>query len=154
MTPNDPAELISVGSSNALTFANKMTPKWHFNERRPSDRVRDTANDAFFTAESLENLSEALVREGIQNSLDAAERSDGSVRQVRVRIRFVPRASADARQYLTDLFSSARQNFEAGLSRSSLDRLFGEQCGYLYFAVSLLSQIPNELPSVSWQTAK
>jgi hypothetical protein len=52
--------------------------------------MRDSANDAFFTAESLENLSEALVREGIQNSLDAAKRDTGNVRQVRVRIRFEP----------------------------------------------------------------
>ena len=51
-----------------------MNPKWHFNPRRPCDRMRDSANDAFFTAESLENLSEAVVHEAIQNSLEAAER--------------------------------------------------------------------------------
>ena len=50
-----------------------MNPQWHFNLRRACDRMRDSANDAFFTAESLENLSEALIREGIQNSLDAAK---------------------------------------------------------------------------------
>ena len=53
-----------------------MNAQWHFNPRRPCDRMRDSANDAFFTAESLENLSEALVREGIQNSLDAAQRAE------------------------------------------------------------------------------
>src|SRR5262249_54124539 len=110
-----------------------MNPQWHFNERRPSDRVRDTANDAFFTAESLENLSEALVREGTQNSLDAAQRGDGHVRQVRVRIRFVPQASLEARHYLANLFSPARRNFEAGLGKVNLDKLFGEDCGYLIF---------------------
>jgi hypothetical protein len=57
-----------------------MKPQWHFNQRRACDRMRDSANDAFFTAESLENLSEALVREGIQNSLDAAQRSNGQPR--------------------------------------------------------------------------
>jgi hypothetical protein len=35
------------------------------------------------------------------------------------------------RHYLADLFGSARQNFERGLSRSSLDDLFGDDCGYL-----------------------
>lgn len=110
-----------------------MKPQWHFNPRRPCDRMRDSANDAFFTAESLENLSEALVREGIQNSLDAAKRSDGNVRQVHVRIRFVPSAPSDVRRYLADLFGSARQNFERGLSRSNLDGLFGDDCGYLVF---------------------
>lgn len=110
-----------------------MNPKWHFNQRRACDRMRDSANDAFFTAESLENLSEALVREGNQNSLDAAERSGGPVRQVRVRIAFIPNASSDARQYLADVFGSARQNFESGLSCPSLEDLLGDNCGYLVF---------------------
>src|SRR5437763_1661308 len=110
-----------------------MKPKWHFNPRRPCDRMRDSANDAFFTAESLENLSEALVREGIQNSLDAAIRSSGSVRQVRVRIRFVPSASAHERGYLSSLFGSAQKNFEQGLSHPQIDNLFKEDCGYLVF---------------------
>jgi hypothetical protein len=54
--------------------AKNLNPKWHFNPRRPCDRMRDSGNDAFFTAESLENLSEAVVHEAIQNSLEAAER--------------------------------------------------------------------------------
>jgi hypothetical protein len=95
--------------------------------------MRDSANDAFFTAESLENLSEALVREGIQNSLDAAQRAAGNVRQVHVRIRFVQSAPVDVRRYLTDLFGSARQNFERGLSRPNLETLFDDDCGYLVF---------------------
>jgi len=46
-----------------------MNPKWHFNPRRPCERMRDSANDAFFTAERLENLSEAVVREAYESSL-------------------------------------------------------------------------------------
>src|SRR5436190_584453 len=84
-----------------------MNPQWYFNRRRACDRMRDSANDAFFTAESLENLSEALVREGIQNSLDAAWRDVAGVRQVRVRIRFVPSTAPDVRGYLAGLFGSA-----------------------------------------------
>lgn len=95
--------------------------------------MRDSANDAFFTAESLENLSEALVREGLQNSLDAAQRPNGNVRQVRVRISIVPSAPAEVRRYLANLFGSARLNFERGLSRPNLDSLFGDDCGYLVF---------------------
>lgn len=110
-----------------------MNPQWHFNRRRSCDRVRDSANDAFFTAESLENLSEALVREGIQNSLDAAQRAAGNVRQVRVRIRFVPSTAPDVRRYLAHLFGPARQNFEHGLGRPSIESLFGDDCGYLVF---------------------
>jgi len=95
--------------------------------------MRDSANDAFFTAESLENLSEALVREGIQNSLDAARRSDGNIRQVRIRICFVPSADAKTREYLRKIFNETRKNFESGLLCPKLDQLFGEDCGYLVF---------------------
>lgn len=93
--------------------------------------MRNSANDAFFTAESLENLSEALVRESIQNSLDAAQRSDGNIRQVLVRVSFVPFAPAEVRRYLAGLFDPARQNFERGLSHPGLDSLFADDCGYL-----------------------
>jgi hypothetical protein len=108
-----------------------MNPQWHFNPRRPCDRMRDSANDAFFTAESLENLSEALVREGIQNSLDAARRGQANEREVSVRICFTPVASAEARSYLAETFEPARQHFERGVEGISFENLFGPGCGYL-----------------------
>lgn len=110
-----------------------MNPKWHFNTQRLCDRTRDPNNDAFFTAESLDNLSEALVREGIQNSLDAAQRTNENIRQVRVRIRYEQSASTEARNYISKMFGSAQSHFEHGLSISSLDQLFGKDCGFLLF---------------------
>jgi hypothetical protein len=94
--------------------------------------MRDSANDAFFTAESLENLSEALVREGIQNSLDAARRDAGGIREVKVRICIVPKASAEVMSFLRDNFSSAKRNFECGLpDLPNLNELFAQDSGYL-----------------------
>ncbi len=110
-----------------------MNPQWHFNQRRPCNRVRDSVNDAFFTEESLENLSEALVREGIQNSLDAARRGGANEREVRVRISFVPNASAEARDYLTSMFGPAQQHFELGVGGIRFANVFGSSCGYLVF---------------------
>lgn len=110
-----------------------MNPKWHFNIRRACDRMRDPSNDAFFTAESLENLSEALVREGIQNSLDAAQRDGAGVRQVRVRIAFQPRASTAVRGFLAERFADVRENFARGIGLPSLDPLFADETGYLVF---------------------
>lgn len=109
-----------------------MNPQWHFNERRPCDRMRDSANDAFFTAESLENLSEALVREGIQNSLDAANRQNG-VRQVVVKISLKPEGSSAAKEFLKTQFASAANNFEKGLGNIDINLMFKEGCGYLTF---------------------
>lgn len=95
--------------------------------------MRDSANDAFFTAESLENISEALVREGIQNALDAAKKGSGGERDVRVRISFVPSADTDARAYLRALFEPAKQHFEKGISGIQLSESFNGNCGYLVF---------------------
>src|SRR5204863_10192074 len=110
-----------------------MSGQWHFNIRRACDRMRDSANDAFFTAESIENLSEGLVREGIQNSLDAAAREQGSVRQVKVRIAFQPRARPEVHEFLSKQFASVRENFAGGLGVTDIERLFAPDTGYLVF---------------------
>ncbi len=95
--------------------------------------MRDSANDAFFTAESLENLSEALIREGIQNSLDAAKRGAANEREVRIRIAYVPNASADTRKAMAALFDPAKEHFQKGLLNGSFSDIFSDKAGYLVF---------------------
>jgi hypothetical protein len=56
------------------------TMKWHFGKKRPSDKARDPVVGEFFAQDAIKNAGEALVREGIQNSLDA--RLDRSSRAV------------------------------------------------------------------------
>jgi hypothetical protein len=48
-----------------------MTASWHFRGKRPSDTARDPISSEFFADESVENAARALIREAIQNSLDA-----------------------------------------------------------------------------------
>lgn len=110
-----------------------MNLAWHFNKRRPCDRMRDSANDAFFTAESLENISEALIREGIQNSLDAAVRGNANEREVRVRISLVRKASPAAKKSMLSLFEDSKTHFEKGLSPHLLGDLSQQDVGYLVF---------------------
>lgn len=110
-----------------------MKPSWHFRLRRPDERMRDSANDAFFTAESLENLSEALVRESIQNSLDAAQRDNAGIREVRVRIGLIPHATGEAKEMLRALFSEAKEHFDAGIETGSRNSAFSGDPGYLLF---------------------
>ena len=48
-----------------------MNPCWHFNLRRPCERMRDSANDAFFTAERLKKGDvsiSVLVRSAVLRS--------------------------------------------------------------------------------------
>jgi len=65
-----------------------MSIGWHFGEARPDQKAREPQVEKFFGADVVSNLANALVREGIQNSLDA--RDDQRVaagEPVRVRIR-------------------------------------------------------------------
>jgi len=95
--------------------------------------MRDSANAAFFTAESLENISEALVREGIQNSLDAARRGESGEREVRVRIAFVPVPTPDAIEKTKALFGEVSEHFARGLGLPAEQSLFNGQTGFLVF---------------------
>ncbi len=61
-----------------------MTYCWQFNRMRRSDKARDPIQGEFFATEAISNPGEALVREGIQNSLDA--RRNGENIMVRIRV--------------------------------------------------------------------
>ncbi|MDQ8201218.1 hypothetical protein QEH56_23840 [Pelagicoccus enzymogenes] len=96
------------------------------------DRARDPSNEAFFTADTLENVSEALVREGIQNSIDAAlER--GEQREVKVEICLETSPSTSAKNYLESLRAKGSQHFEAGLPDELKQGLRDENLSYLTF---------------------
>jgi hypothetical protein len=69
-----------------------MTLTWRFNKMRPSDKAREPIQGEFFATDAISNPGEALVREGIQNSLDA-RRNDENV-MVRMRVTGVDAAFA------------------------------------------------------------
>lgn len=56
---------------------------WTFGKKRPSDKTRDPVVSEFFSSEAIKDAGEALVREAIQNSLDA-RRDDSEKVSVRV----------------------------------------------------------------------
>jgi len=53
-------------------------PQWRFREMRPGEINVDPIEGEFFTTEAIGSITDALVRESIQNSLDAAQ-GDGPV---------------------------------------------------------------------------
>jgi hypothetical protein len=55
--------------------------KWHFRQQNQGDSTRDPIVGEFFATEAIENPAAALIREGIQNSLDA-----GGGKPIHVRI--------------------------------------------------------------------
>lgn len=60
-----------------------MTYRWQFNTMRPSDKAREPIYGEFFATEAVSDPGEALVREGIQNSIDA--RRNGEKVMIRIR---------------------------------------------------------------------
>ncbi len=46
-------------------------PRWRFKPKQPDDTTRDPISGEFFATEAIKNSAEALIREAIQNSLDA-----------------------------------------------------------------------------------
>lgn len=61
-----------------------MKAQWHFQPQPPGYRDRNPISGEFFSSEAVGNLVSALVREGLQNSLDA--KAEDSSEPVRVRI--------------------------------------------------------------------
>ncbi len=54
--------------------------KWYFNQVPVGSKIREPVNSEFFATDAISNPGEALVREGIQNSLDAAHEEKVMVR--------------------------------------------------------------------------
>lgn len=59
-------------------------PYWHFRQMQPGEMNVDPIEAEFFSTEALDSLADALVREALQNSLDARRPGE----QARVRIGF------------------------------------------------------------------
>lgn len=49
-----------------------MDYSWAFKRAAPGDRARESKVENFFNSDAVANKANAIVREGIQNSLDAA----------------------------------------------------------------------------------
>ena len=57
-----------------------MSTEWNFIDLIPGQKIREAVQDEFFAADVIRGAADALVREGIQNSLDAG--GNGAVRVV------------------------------------------------------------------------
>ncbi|MFN9371248.1 MAG: hypothetical protein ACK6D3_05115, partial [Planctomycetaceae bacterium] len=74
-----------------MSLKSASLPFWHYKTLQHGDTVRDPIQGEFFATEAIENSADALVREGIQNSLDARRASVATpwgkeVLRVRIRI--------------------------------------------------------------------
>lgn len=81
-----------------------MTAKWRFEPKRRSQKSRDPMQASFFTNASIDDDTHALVREAIQNSLDAKADTD-SLDPVHVRFSIGSHAAGDGvmEHYISDV---------------------------------------------------
>ncbi len=104
--------------------ASKSSRDWKFAPRNPMAKERDPTAAEFFNDESLAGFTDALVRECIQNSLDAA---DGGPVEVNFRIRSGNDAlkPAELRPYTTELWPHIERTLPAKIG------LQGDACRFL-----------------------
>jgi hypothetical protein len=103
--------------------------QWHYKQQRPGDTTREPIQKEFFATEAITNSAEALVREGIQNSLDA--RRDGQTVRVRIRL-----SGADALVVAEDLapfLKEAWPHLQAPRNGLREPPPFNSPCPYLTF---------------------
>lgn len=73
-----------------------MNAQWTFAPRRRGDKVRDPLVGEFFATSAIRGLAESIVREGIQNALDAGVRNGSGKFEDPVSIRIELRRGANA----------------------------------------------------------
>jgi hypothetical protein len=102
---------------------------WRFREHMPGEPVRNPIQGEFFSTEAIANTAEALVREGIQNSLDA--RSGTSPVSVRIYIsgRTGALSPTNAAQFSRDLWPHT----DAPRNGLSTPPKTNEDCAFLCF---------------------
>ena len=88
-----------------------MNPQWHFQELRPGNKDRQPTQGEFFATDAIKSVAEALVRESIQNTLDAGLKIPGQ--PVRVRFHLATGKHALAASEAQRYFKSGWQHFEA-----------------------------------------
>lgn len=103
--------------------------QWYFNTYRPQDKRIDRLQGEFFSSEAISDPGRALVREGIQNSLDAAIEHE----TVLVRIFVSGKVNARQSRDVSEFFAGGWNHFRApdnGLREGPDD---SEPCEFLVF---------------------
>jgi hypothetical protein len=101
---------------------------WHFRPLAVGEKTREPIQGEFFSTDAIHNPTEALVREGIQNTLDAANGDS-----VRVRILLASNSHAMAGKQAATWFTGAWDHLHAHGNGLREPPQPGEPCSFLVF---------------------
>ena len=100
---------------------------WYFRRKAPGEKIRNPIQGEFFATEAIEGPGEALVRESVQNSLDA--RAGNGPVSVRIRLATGPQALPGSD--VADLFGPAWPHYGASGNGLHAAPRRGDPCPYL-----------------------
>jgi hypothetical protein len=108
---------------------------WYYRIKAPDEKVRDPIQGEFFSTEAIKNPADALVREAIQNSLDATLKDgNGQPRDVlRVRFFLATETHALPGHKVAKWFDGAWDHFSASGNGLREPPTKTEQCSWLVF---------------------
>lgn len=124
-----------------------MSAVWTFKEARPGDRARESQVEKFFNSDAVVDRAEAIVREGIQNSLDAGTESGA----IRVRIAIGTWSADETTQRLRRYVEGFDGHINAETVRAKLAEIpsSGDSFRYLVFEDFGTSGLTGD-PAVWW----
>jgi hypothetical protein len=110
-----------------------MAAQWHFAQQRRSDKNREPVLGEFFATDAIRNPAEALVRESLQNSLDAGQKNylGQPLDVVRIRILLAANSHALPTAEISEFFAGSWEHYAAagnGLRKAPTP---AEPCPYL-----------------------
>ena len=108
-----------------------MATGWHFQPHTPGFTLREPIAGAFFASDAVSEPGEALVREGVQNSLDAALPDA----KTSVRISLLTASEGPSQQEVSPYFAGTSIHYEADYNGLREEDLPGENeaCTVLIF---------------------
>ena len=107
--------------------------RWHFDKMSASSMARESLTSEFFSTEAIDGIGEALIREGIQNSLDAGKALRANGKKTTVRIRVAGDGNAVPRENVSKFFEGLQEHLNAVSEPLRNLPAADEECCFLVF---------------------
>jgi hypothetical protein len=108
---------------------------WYYRVKAPDEKVRDPIQGEFFSTEAIKNPADALVREAIQNALDATLKDGDGQPKDTLRVRFFLATGEHAKpaREISKWFNGAWDHFHAPSTGLREAPTKTEPCPWLVF---------------------